>query len=73
VRPEQVEIEPPDLPVVEAHVVERFFFGHDALVRLELPGGARVTARTPGHPLPELGAPVRVGCRGAVVTFATVR
>jgi iron(III) transport system ATP-binding protein len=71
VRPEQVEIDPPDLSVVDAEVVERFFYGHDALLRLRLPGGASITARTPGHPLPAIGSSVRVGCRGAVVTFPT--
>ncbi len=69
VRPEQIEIEPNDLPAVEGVVEERLFFGHDALLRLRLPGGACVTARTPGHPLPEVGRTVRVGCRGDVVVF----
>jgi iron(III) transport system ATP-binding protein len=70
VRPEQVEVAPADLPVIEAVVAHREFYGHDALLRLDLPGGASATARTPGHPLPEVGATVRVGVRGPVVTFA---
>ena len=69
VRPEQLEVEPADLPCVHAVVSHREFYGHDALLRLDLGGGAVATARTPGYPLPELGARVRVGVRGPVVTF----
>ena len=69
VRPEQVEVGPTDLPVVEAVVSHREFYGHDALLRLELGNGASATARTPGHPLPEVGARVTVGVRGPVVVF----
>ena len=69
VRPEQLEVEPADLPWIEAVVIERFFYGHDALLRLSLPSGAAVTARTPGHPLPPPGARVRIGVRGPVVAF----
>jgi iron(III) transport system ATP-binding protein len=69
VRPEQLEVAPLDLPVVEALVVDRVFYGHDALLRLQLPGGATATARTPGHPLPEVGSAVKVGVRGPVVAF----
>ncbi|GAB7192432.1 ABC transporter ATP-binding protein [Kineococcus sp. NUM-3379] len=70
VRPEQLEVRPRDLPVVEAVVSHREFYGHDALLRLRLPGGVTATARTPGHPLPEVGAVVPVGVRGPVVVFA---
>ena len=42
---------------------------HDALLRLSLPGGSEVTARTPGHPLPSAGDRVRIGVRGPVVAF----
>jgi len=69
VRPEQLEVAPSDLSGVEALVVDRVFYGHDALLRLRLPGGALVTARTPGHPLPAAGSTVRVGVRGQVVAF----
>jgi iron(III) transport system ATP-binding protein len=69
VRPEQLEVEPLDLPVVDALVVDRVFYGHDALLRLQLPGGATATARTPGHPLPAAGSTVKVGVRGPVVAF----
>jgi iron(III) transport system ATP-binding protein len=69
VRPEQLELEPPDLPCVEAIVADRVFFGHDALLHLRLPGGAVALARTPGFPLPDTGAAVKVGVRGPVVVF----
>ncbi len=69
VRPEQLEFEPTDLPWVAAVVSHREFYGHDALLRLDLGGGATATARTPGHPLPEVGATVKVGVRGPVVVF----
>jgi iron(III) transport system ATP-binding protein len=69
VRPEQLEVEPLDLPTVEAVVADRIFFGHDALLYLRLPGGDTAMARTPGYPLPEHGASVKVGVRGPVVVF----
>ena len=69
VRPEQLEVAPGDLPSVDAVVSQREFYGHDALLRLELGDGVYATARTPGHPLPEVGASVRVGVRGPVVVF----
>ena len=69
VRPEQLELDPQDLSCVEAVVGHREFYGHDALLRLDLPGGASATARTPGHPLPQVGSTVKVGVRGPVVTF----
>lgn len=70
-RPEQLEIDPHDLEAVDAIVTGRLFFGHDALLQLLLPDGASVTARTPGRPLPAVGAVVRVGCRGPVTLFTS--
>jgi iron(III) transport system ATP-binding protein len=69
IRPEQLEVEPDDLPCVEAVVADRVFFGHDALLHLRLPGGETAMARTPGHPLPGVGTSVKVGVRGPVVVF----
>jgi iron(III) transport system ATP-binding protein len=69
IRPEQLEVEPRDLACVEAVVADRVFFGHDALLHLQLPGGETAMARTPGFPLPEQGASVKVGVRGPVVVF----
>jgi len=69
VRPEQLEFDATDLASVSAVVSHREFYGHDALLRLDLGAGASATARTPGHPLPEVGAVVTVGVRGPVVVF----
>jgi iron(III) transport system ATP-binding protein len=69
IRPEQLEVEPHDLACVEAVVADRVFFGHDALLHLQLPGGETAMARTPGFPLPAQGASVKVGVRGPVVVF----
>jgi iron(III) transport system ATP-binding protein len=69
IRPEQLEVEPLDLPCVDATVCDRVFYGHDALLRLALPDGATATARTPGFPLPPVGSVVKVGVRGPVVVF----
>jgi len=69
VRPEQLEFDATDLGSVSAVVAHREFYGHDALLRLDLGDGAVATARTPGHPLPEVGAVVKVGVRGPVVVF----
>ena len=70
IRPEQLEVDPvDDLPAVPAVVVDRVFYGHDALLRLRLPDGTSVTARTPGSPFPPAGTTVQLGCRGAVVAF----
>ena len=69
VRPEQLEVAPADLPAVDALVVDRVFYGHDALLRLQLPGGIAATARTAGSALPAAGSSVQVGVRGRVVAF----
>ncbi len=69
VRPEQLEFDATDLASVSAVVSHREFYGHDALLRLDLGAGASATARTPGHPLPEVGSVVKVGVRGPVVVF----
>ncbi len=71
VRPEQLDVDPRDgLPTVAAVVADRVFYGHDALLRLRLPDGTEVTARTPGSAFPPPGSSVRLGCRGDVVAFA---
>ena len=69
VRPEQLEVSPSDLACVDAVVSHREFYGHDALLRLDLGQGVTATARTPGHPLPAVGSAVQVGVRGPVVVF----
>ena len=67
-RPEQLEVGLPG-EGVDAVVVGREFYGHDALLRLRLPDGAPLTARTHGSRLPAEGSTVRVGCRTPVVAF----
>ena len=71
VRPEQVDVDPSDVEGVHAVVTERLFYGHDALLRLDLAGGHTVMARTAGQSLPEVGSVVRVACRGPVRVFTT--
>ncbi|MCW2668007.1 MAG: afuC [Frankiales bacterium] len=66
-RPEQLLVG--DAGQTQAVVLERVFYGHDALLRLRLPGGDVATARISAGPLPAEGSTVRVGCRGPVVAF----
>lgn len=83
IRPEQLHVladgasrrDPLDgsgVEAVTATVLDTVFYGHDALLRLALPGGASATARTPGHPLPAVGSSVTVEVRGPVVAFPVV-
>ncbi|HEU0101538.1 MAG TPA: ABC transporter ATP-binding protein [Mycobacteriales bacterium] len=68
VRPEQLDlVETAD--ALQAVVVDREFFGHDALLQLRLPDGTAVTARTPGWPYPPPGTTVGLRCSGRVVAF----
>ncbi|HUZ62190.1 MAG TPA: ABC transporter ATP-binding protein [Acetobacteraceae bacterium] len=73
IRPEQIRLVPHDAPgSVAARVAEITFFGHDALVRLALPGAPDrlVTARVFGHAVPEAGTTVGVIVDGEVSAFA---
>ncbi|MFN8635684.1 MAG: ABC transporter ATP-binding protein [Chloroflexota bacterium] len=70
VRPEQIAILAPDTngtPVARVQAVS--YFGHDALVRLELPDGTLVTARPSGLDAPRTGQSVAVSVRGPVHAF----
>jgi iron(III) transport system ATP-binding protein len=69
VRPEQVVIGPPSQGL-SARICSTVFYGHDALVRLQLADGAEVLARTQG-PLPAELADGEVGIRvvGEVAFF----
>jgi iron(III) transport system ATP-binding protein len=72
VRPEQVEVLPePAGDTVPATVARQDFFGHDALLALELDGGDRVSARVFDVAAHRLGAGARVGLRvrGPVLAF----
>lgn len=70
-RPEQLELVASG--GVPATVLDRVFYGHDAMLRLRLGDGTqvqcRVLARRPGQPLPEDGAAVHVVVRGAASAF----
>lgn len=65
VRPEQITLDggPDGVPADVLHVD---FYGHDAVVRLDVAQAGEVTARCPGHLLPAVGARVRVVVRGVV-------
>jgi iron(III) transport system ATP-binding protein len=78
VRPEQIRLLPAadggsrsggsdDVP---ARVSDVVFYGHDAAVRLDLPGGARLTSRVVGTEAPEPGTGVRLQVLGPVTAFA---
>jgi len=69
-RPEQLEVGPPDTPGATPAVVrEATYYGHDAVVRLELPGGSVVTARPPGYAAPTAGQPVSLLVHGSAHAF----
>ena len=55
---------------VAARVLDVSYFGHDALVRLELEDGRIVTARPPGYAAPGAGTAVRLAVRGPVHAFS---
>jgi iron(III) transport system ATP-binding protein len=70
IRPEQMMMQADDaggLPT--AHVVSVSYFGHDALVRLELPGGESVTARPAGYAAPRPGETVALRVVGRAHAF----
>jgi len=70
VRPEQI-----GLVIAEhasgtpARVLEVSYFGHDALVRLELSDGLQVTARPAGFAAPKIDQRVRLTVGGPVHAF----
>jgi iron(III) transport system ATP-binding protein len=67
VRPEQLRLG----PGAGALVVDRQYFGHDALVRVVLADGTPVVARTPTGAAARPGDEVSVTCEGQVLAFAT--
>ncbi len=58
---------------VEAVVVGRSFYGHDQLVRLELPSGLRLRSRSLGFPTWHPGDRVRVRVEGPISVLASER
>ena len=70
VRPEQIARCAPDADGgTPATVLDVSYFGHDALVRLELAGGLVVTARPAGFAAPKAGQQVRLVVEGPVHAF----
>jgi iron(III) transport system ATP-binding protein len=76
-RPEQIVIEPPVATGdvggapgrAPARVLETTYYGHDAVVRLELADGVVVTARPPGYAAPRAGELVSLAVRGPAHVF----
>ena len=66
IRPEQVRLGPGEGAVV----VDRQYFGHDALVRVVLADGTPVVARTSSADGAEPGSEVSVACEGEVLGFS---
>jgi iron(III) transport system ATP-binding protein len=71
VRPEQIRFATtPNADAPRARVVGVTFYGHDASVRLALPGGPEtIASRVPGHRAPRLGEEVRLSVEGAVMAY----
>jgi iron(III) transport system ATP-binding protein len=72
VRPEQVEVLPaPEGRAVAATVARQDFFGHDALLALELDDGTKVAARIfgAGSQAPGIGQRVGLRVRGPVLAY----
>jgi len=70
VRPEQLVLTA-DGDGVSARVRDQVFFGHDALVHLELSDGAVVTARSLDAAWAQPGLDVRLAVRGEVTCFSS--
>jgi iron(III) transport system ATP-binding protein len=71
VRPEQIGLRAaPGGAGTPARVLEVSYFGHDALVRLELADGVLVTARPAGFTAPKPNEQVRLIVEGPVHAFA---
>ena len=63
------EVEPDAPGGVRATVLDVSYFGHDALVRLELQDGQVVIARPPGYAAPRVGDAVSLVVNGPVHAF----
>lgn len=69
IRPEQIRVAA-DCDGIPATVVGRSFFGPETVLRLELEGGAPVSARLLGEGVPEPGSKVGLQVEGPVAVFA---
>jgi iron(III) transport system ATP-binding protein len=67
VRPEQLELVVSE--GVPARVLDRLYFGHDALVHLRLADGTALVARTSSAVSASAGEEVHVRCRGPVLCY----
>jgi iron(III) transport system ATP-binding protein len=71
-RPEQINVSESDIDHrPSAVVVRQDFFGHDALLGLQLSDGTEITARTTGPTAPPVGTVVAVGVDGPARSFKT--
>ena len=68
-RPEQLRLGPPTAGAALGVVHSVDFYGHDARVLLDLPGGLRVAARLDGADLPAGGQQVAVSVAGRALAF----
>jgi len=69
-RPEQINVSESGVDHgANAVVVRQDFFGHDALLGLQLSDGTEIMARTVGPAAPPVGAVVGVGVHGAGRSF----
>jgi iron(III) transport system ATP-binding protein len=72
IRPEQIKLQPnSNAGGVHARIHDVTFFGHDAVIRLEVDNaaGADVTARIFSHAVPALGSDVWLTVEGDVVAY----
>jgi iron(III) transport system ATP-binding protein len=68
-RPEQLRLGAPAPDLPEGRVCTVDFYGHDARVVLELPGGRQVAARLDGSDLPTEGERVGIAVAGSAMAF----
>jgi iron(III) transport system ATP-binding protein len=73
IRPEQIRLVPREESATRATVLDVTYYGHDATVRLALPGlgdEADIIARIPGFTRPETGSETGIMVDGRAVTYA---
>jgi iron(III) transport system ATP-binding protein len=73
IRPEQLCLNPEDGSGIEATVVDREYYGHDAIARVRgdfAPASVLTVRIADVHTLPEPGTKVRIAVRGPVVSFS---
>jgi iron(III) transport system ATP-binding protein len=70
VRPEQISLVEADTPgSVSARVNQTIFYGHEAVISLELPSGAQILARSAGFAAPLVDTHVGIQVNGPVHVF----